>query len=101
MKLSHKIFSILITTYFLSFLAQAGESSDANANTVRNSNISHVAVNIGKQDVPSSTNMYTNSRVYVAQGGGDGGFPPDPQLAQTVNATKYCVFGYCFSAIWP
>lgn len=101
MKLSHKIFSIIVTTFFLSFLAQAGESNSTNANTLVSSSNSNLAVSGGYQAVPHSQKMSTNSRVYVAQGGGDGGFPPDPQLAKTENLATFCVFSFCFTVIWP
>lgn len=95
MKLSHKIFSILVTTFFLSFLAQATESNSTNVNTLGNYGSAGSAKSALNQDTS------TNSRTYVAQGGGGGVFPPDPSLASTSNAKTFCVAGFCLTVTLP
>lgn len=101
MKLSHKIFSILVTTFFLSFLAQASESNSTNVNALVSSSDTRSAVTHSTQRASQDQAMPTSGRTYVAQGGGGGAFPPDPALASTSEESRFCVAGFCFTIIWP
>ncbi|MCY7296677.1 hypothetical protein [Alteromonas sp. a30] len=95
MKLSHKILSIIVTTFFLSFLAHATESNSANVNTLVESS------SISSTKATSNQDSSTSSRTYVAQGGGGGVFPPDPSLASASNVKTFCVAGFCLTVTLP
>ncbi len=101
MKLSHKIFSILVTTFFLSFLAQASESNSTNVNALVSSSDTSSAVTQSLNGASQNQAMPTSGRTYVAQGGGGGAFPPDPAAASTTEVSRFCVAGFCFTIIWP
>jgi|GEM_PF-6783351 len=94
MKLSHKIFSMLMTTCFLSCAVNASENQGANVISVNGSNQSVKAVSNGGNSNPFKADTSTNGRVYVAAGGGGGAFPPDPSLAST---DVFCFLGFCIT----
>lgn len=94
MKLSHKIFSMLMTTFFLSSAVNADENQGKNVISVNGNNQSVQAVSDGRNLSPFKADTSTYGRGYVPAGGGGGAFPPDPSLAST---DAFCILGFCFT----
>lgn len=97
MKLSHKIFSMLMTTFFLSTAVNADENKGTNVISMTNINTSVDAVTDGRKSNPFRVDTNTSDRGYVPAGGGGGAFPPDPSLSAT---DTICVLGFCFTTFY-
>lgn len=93
MKLSHKIFSMIVASFLLSPAVIADEIQSTNATLVNANNLStFTTTETRKLSLPRVEG--NSSKAYVASGGGGGAFPPDPSIA---TKNTFCVLGFCFN----
>lgn len=94
MKLPRKIFSTMITGFFLSSAVNAGEKQGENVMSANGNNRTFQSVSDGRNSNLSSADTITYGKGYVPAGGGGGAFPPDPSFA---SKDVFCVLGFCLA----
>ena len=94
MKLQRKIFSMLITTFFLSSAVNADEKQGVSVMSANDNHRTFQTVSDGKNSNRFKADTATYSRGYVPAGGGGGAFPPDPSVTST---DTFCFLDLCFA----